>query len=192
MLKDGLEGLETSPERAIQSFYMISLKNHIKLAAIADTKANILLSVNAIIISLVLTNLISKIGEPNNKHLTIPIIIILISSLLCVVITIFITRPNVTEGKFTQDDIKNNKVNLAFFGNFHSMDYKAYEAAVNDMHSKNNYIYGALTKDLYFLGDVMSLKYKWLRIVYTIFLVGLIVSALAFGIAIKFFGPHLS
>ncbi|AEH01279.1 Pycsar system effector family protein [Lacinutrix sp. 5H-3-7-4] len=191
MLKDGLEGLETSPERAIQSFYMISLKNHIKLSAIADTKANILLSVNAIIISLVLTNLIAKLGEPNNKHLTIPVIIILMSSLLCVVISILITRPNVTKGKFTQEDIDNNKVNLAFFGNFHSMEYKEYEAAIKDMHNNNNYIYGALTKDLYFLGDVMSLKYKWLRIVYTIFLIGLIVSALAFGIAIKFFGPHL-
>src|SRR5690606_14431425 len=49
-----------SPERGIQTFYRVALRNHIKLSDIADTKANIMLSVNAIIISLVLSNLISK------------------------------------------------------------------------------------------------------------------------------------
>lgn len=190
-VKDKYKRKNTSPERARQSFYMITLKNHIKLSAIADTKANILLSVNAIIISLVLSNLIAKIGEVNNKHLTIPIIIILVSSLLCVVISILITRPNVTKGKFTAEDLNNNKVNLAFFGNFHSMDYKTYEAAVKSMHSNNSFIYGSLTKDLYYLGEVLNIKYKWLRIVYTIFLIGLVVSAIAFGVAVKYFGPHL-
>ncbi|WP_452222927.1 Pycsar system effector family protein [Lacinutrix chionoecetis] len=190
--KGKAESKNTSPERAIQSFYMISLKNHIKLSSIADNKANILLSVNAIIISLVLSNLISKIGDPNNQHLTIPIIIILVSSLACVVISILITRPNVTEGKFTKADLDNNEVNLAFFGNFHSMAYEEYETAVKDMHKNNDFIYGSLTKDLYFLGEVLNIKYKWLRIVYTIFLLGLVVSALAFAIAVKYFGPHLA
>jgi len=191
-IKGKAETKNTTPEKAIQSLYTISLKNHIKLSAIADNKANILLSVNAIIISLVLSNLVFKLSEPNNKHLTIPVIILLISSLLCVIFSILITRPNVTKGKFTQEDLKNNKVNLAFFGNFHGMEYKEYEAAVKEMQTNTKFLYGSLTKDLYFLGEVLNKKYKWLTIIYTIFLIGLVVSAIAFSIAIKYFGPHLS
>jgi len=52
-----------SPERAIQTLFRTALRNHIKLSDIADTKANILLSVNAIIISLALANLIPKLRK---------------------------------------------------------------------------------------------------------------------------------
>lgn len=184
------EDKNTSPQRAIHSFYMISLKNHIELSSIADNKANILLSVNTIMISLILSNLLSKIGEANNGHLTIPITILLLSCLICVIMCVIITRPDVTEGKFTNEDLKNNNVNLAFFGNFHNMEYGEYEAAVKSMLIDSHDIYGSLTKDLYFLGEVLDKKYRWLSIAYTIFLCGLVVSSIGFGIAIKYFGPN--
>ncbi|MGY8916450.1 MAG: phosphohydrolase, partial [Flavobacteriales bacterium] len=44
-----------SPDRGIQTLFRVTLKNHLTLSDIADTKANILLSVNAIIISLALS-----------------------------------------------------------------------------------------------------------------------------------------
>ena len=47
-----------SPDRGIQTLFRVTLKNHLTLSDIADTKANILLSVNAIIISVALSNLI--------------------------------------------------------------------------------------------------------------------------------------
>ena len=58
-----------SPERGIQTMYRVSMRNHLKLSDIADTKANILLSVNAIIISLVIANLIPKLDNPTNDYL---------------------------------------------------------------------------------------------------------------------------
>ncbi len=67
-----------SPDRGIQTLFRVTLKNHLTLSDIADTKANILLSVNAIIISVVLSNLIPKLDNPSNAYLIYPTLIFLI------------------------------------------------------------------------------------------------------------------
>ena len=174
-----------NPERAIQSVYRISLKNHIKLSDIADTKANILLSINAIIISIALSTLIPKLDNPSNHHLIIPTIIFLIFTVITISLSVLATRPNVTRGKFTKEDVANKKVNLLFFGNFHKMSLEEYEWAINEMLLDKDYIYSSMTKDLYYLGLVLHRKYSILRYTYTIFLIGIIVSLSAFAIAIQ-------
>ncbi|WP_431133780.1 Pycsar system effector family protein [Psychroserpens mesophilus] len=172
-----------SPERGVQTFYRVALRNHIKLSDIADTKANILLSVNAIIISVVLANLISKLDT--NPYLAWPTVIFTLFSVISMIMSIIATRPNVTSGEFTKEDVKNQKVNLSFFGNFHKMKLEEFEWAIQEMVNDKDYIYKALTKDLYFLGKVLERKYKLLRITYTVFMIGIIVSLIAFGIAVK-------
>ena len=172
---------DESPERGIQSFFRVALKNHIKLSDIADTKANILLSVNAIIISLVLSNLLSKLDS--NDFLIIPTAIFVLSSATTMILSVIATRPNVTRGEFTKEDVANKSVNLAFFGNFHKMKLAEFEWAIEELMKDRNYIYSSLTKDLYFLGKVLDRKYRILRTTYTIFVIGTIVSILAFGIS---------
>ncbi|RAJ15130.1 Pycsar system effector family protein [Olleya aquimaris] len=172
-----------SPERAIQSFYRTALRNHIKLSDIADTKANILLSVNAIIISVVLANLISKLDT--NPYLTWPTIIFTLFSVISMIMSIIATRPNVTSGQFTKEDVENKKVNLTFFGNFHKMELNEFEWAINEMLKDKDYVYSSLTKDLYFLGKVLERKYRLLRVTYTVFMIGIIASLIAFGVAVK-------
>lgn len=172
-----------SPERGIQTFYRVALRNHIKLSDIADTKANILLSVNAIIISLVLANLISKLD--NNAYLIYPTAIFTLSCIISMILSIIATRPNITSGEFTKEDVVSKNVNLTFFGNFHKMELKEYEWAVEELIKDKNYVYNSLTKDLYFLGKVLERKYRILRITYTTFMIGMIVSVLAFGYALR-------
>lgn len=172
-----------SPERAIQSFYRVALKNHIKLSDIADTKANILLSVNAIIISLVLANLISKLDT--NSYLIYPTAIFTLFCVVSMIMSIIATRPNVTSGQFTKEDVANKEVNLMFFGNFHKMELKEYEWAIDELLKDKEYVYSSMTKDLYFLGIVLERKYRILRITYTIFMTGIIISVLAFAWALK-------
>lgn len=180
-----LQYKDTSPDRGIQTFYRVALRNHIKLSDIADTKANILLSVNAIIISLVLSNLISKLDNPTNDYLIIPTVIFTISSVISMVLSVLATRPNVTRGEFTKEDVKQKRVNLTFFGNFHKMELEEYQWAINELLSDKDYIYSSLTKDLYFLGKVLDRKYRILRLTYTIFMTGMIISVLAFAISFK-------
>ena len=174
-----------NPERGIQTFFRVALKNHIKLSEIADTKANILLSVNAIIISLVLSNLISKLDSPSNNYLIIPTLIFTISSVVSMVLSVIATRPNITSGEFTKEDVEQKRVNLTFFGNFHKMELKEYQWAISELIKDKTYLYDSMTKDLYFLGKVLDRKYRILRITYNIFMTGMIISVIAFIVAFK-------
>lgn len=174
---------DESPERAIQSFYRTALRNHIKLSDIADTKANILLSVNAIIISIVLANLISKLDT--NPYLTYPTALFTLVGVVCMIMSVIATRPNITTGTFTKEDVANKDVNLTFFGNFHKMELKEFEWAISELVNDKDYIYSSMTKDLYFLGKVLDRKYRILRATYTVFMVGIIISVIAFAIALK-------
>lgn len=181
-----------SPDRGIQTLFRVTLKNHITLSDIADTKANILLSVNAIIISVVLSNLIPKLDNPSNTYLIYPTLIFLIFTVTSMVMAVIATRPNVGGGKFSKADVSNKKVNLLFFGNFHKMKLEDYELALQELVKDKDYIYSSLTKDLYYLGLVLHRKYKILRWTYSIFMVGIIVSVFAFAIAFKYLGKNQS
>ncbi len=176
------------PERGIETMFRVALRNHITLSDIADTKANILLSVNAIIISLILSNLLSKLDNPSNNYLIWPTVIFALFTVVSIVLSVLATRPNVTSGKFTKEDVANKKVNLLFFGNFHKMKLDEFEWAMQEMMQDRDYLYGSLTKDLYFLGLVLNRKYSLLRTTYTVFMLGIIISVIAFAIAFQFSG----
>ena len=176
------------PERGIETMFRVALRNHITLSDIADTKANILLSVNAIIISLVLSNLVSKLDNPSNDYLIWPTAIFAIFTVISIVLSVLATRPNVTSGKFSKEDVANKKVNLLFFGNFHKMKLDEFEWAMHEMMKDRDYLYGSLTKDLYFLGLVLNRKYNLLRVTYTVFMIGIVASVIAFAIAFQYSG----
>ncbi|MDT7830929.1 DUF5706 domain-containing protein [Flavobacteriaceae bacterium S356] len=173
------------PERGIETMFRVTLRNHITLSDIADTKANILLSVNAIIVSLALSNLLPKLDNPSNSYLIIPTIIFVLFTIISMVLSVLATRPNVTSGKFTKQDVENKKVNLLFFGNFHKMKLEEFEWAMNELMQDKDYLYGSMTKDLYFLGKVLNRKYSILRTTYTVFIIGIIISVIAFALSFK-------
>jgi predicted metal-dependent HD superfamily phosphohydrolase len=174
-----------TPERGIETMFRVTLRNHITLSDIADTKANILLSVNAIIISLALSSLLPKLDNPSNQHLIIPTIVFIAFTVASIVLSVIATRPNVTEGKFSRKDVEDKKVNLLFFGNFHKMSLPEFEWAMGELMKDKAYLYNSMTKDLYFLGLVLSRKYKILRLTYLVFMIGIIVSVIAFAVAFK-------
>ncbi|UII74608.1 DUF5706 domain-containing protein [Flagellimonas sp. HMM57] len=177
-----------SPDRGIQTLFRVTLKNHLTLSDIADTKANILLSVNAIIISVALSNLIPKLDNPSNTYLIYPTAIFISFSVISMVLAVLATRPNVTSGQFTKQDVQDKKVNLLFFGNFHKMSLNDYEWAIQELVKDKDYIYSSLTKDLYFLGLVLNRKYNILRWTYTIFIIGIVISVIAFGVSFHLYG----
>ncbi|CAM2962508.1 Pycsar system effector family protein [Flavobacterium frigoris] len=177
------EDKKVKPDRGVDTLFRITLSNHTRLSGIADSKANILLSVNAIIISIALSSLIPKLDNANNVHLIVPTFIMLMFSVVSIIFAILSTRPKVTTGTFTRQDIEDKKVNLLFFGNFYKMPLVEYEWAVNEMMKDNAYLYNSLIKDLYFLGIVLEKKYRLLRITYNIFMIGIIISVIAFVIA---------
>ena len=180
-----LSGLEKDKSglmsKGIQTMLRLTSENHLKLSDMADHKANILISVNAIIISVILGVLLRKLQE--EPYLTIPTVIFLISAVTTIIISILATRPKISEGTFTEEDIAQKKTNLLFFGNFHKATYEQYNAAMRQLMLDTDYLYGSLIKDIYFLGVVLGRKYRLIRIAYNIFMIGIIVSVFAFAIA---------
>jgi len=160
-----------APERGVETVYRVTLRNHVSLSSIADNKANTLISVNAIIISIVLSTLLPKFD--NNHHLIIPALTLLIFSILTIIFAIISTIPRTSHGSITRNDVENKKGNLLFFGNFHNMDIDEYEWSMDELLKDRDYLYKSLTRDLYYLGRVLKQKYTYLRISYFTFAVGL-------------------
>lgn len=171
--------------KGIQTMLRLTSENQMKLSDMADHKANILISVNAIIISVILGVLLRKLQvEP---YLTIPTIIFLLVAVVTIVISILATRPKLSSGTFSNQDIIDKKTNLLFFGNFHKASYQEYEVAMRQMMRDPDYLYGSLIKDIYHLAVVLGRKYRLIRLAYNIFMVGIIVSVIAFAVATFFF-----
>lgn len=181
--KENSEKKDQKSDRSVDTLFRVTLNNHTRLSDIADSKANILLSVNAIIISVCLSVLVPKLDAPKNTHLIIPTFFLLISSVLTIVFAILSTKPNVTKTSFTDQDIKDRKVNLLFFGNFHQMEFDHYLNSMHDLIKDRDYIYDSMVKDLYYLGKVLDRKYKLLSVTYQIFMAGIIISVLSFAYA---------
>lgn len=179
------KNIKEVPEKGIETAFRVALKNHMKLSDIADAKANILLSVNAIIISVALSTLIPKLDNPSNAHLIWPAISLIGFSVVAIIFSIFSTRPKVTQGTFTREDIKKRNVNLLFFGNFHNVSLEDFKHGMHEMMEDKDYLYDSLITDLYFLGKVLHKKYNLLRITYNVFLVGLLISIAVFAVMLN-------
>ncbi len=167
--------------RGVESMFRLTARNQISLSSIADNKSNILISVNAIILSVVVSLLVRKFSEL--PELIIPTLIFLTSCLLTIIFAILSTIPNISSGKFTKDDIKENKVNLLFFGNFYNMEYDEYKWAVEELMKNDEFLYSTMIKDQYSLGKVLAKKYRLLRKAYNIFMYGLVISVISFVLA---------
>jgi len=173
-----------TPTRGIETMFRITSKNHLTLSGMADNKANIMISVNAIILSVLVSVLFRKLEDSPN--LLIPGLILTFVCLTTIVFAILATRPNVSSGTFTEDDIHKKRTNLLFFGNFHNMKLDNYLWGMREMMKDSNYLYGSLIKDIYFLGIVLGKKYQMLRTSYTIFMFGFILAVISFIFAAIF------
>jgi hypothetical protein len=175
------QGLERkTPIRATQTFFRANYRNHINLSAIADNKANIMISVNTILISVLITFLSYKnIGE-TQPMILLPVIIFLVTGLASLTFAILSARPKVT---MLNKNVKNKTTiqrNIIFFGNFVHMPLEDFESAMDAMLRDGELLYGNMTRDLYYLGKVLEKKYRYLSISYNIFMVGFVATVAIF------------
>ena len=185
--KKDVKPAEKEPTRGIETMFRVTLTNHIRLSAIADNKANIMLSINAIIISITVSTLVPNFSD--NPRLILPTVVLLAICVITIIFATLSTRPKVTSGIFTEEDIKNKNTNLLFFGNFHGMKLEEFSWGMSEMMKDKGFLYGSMIKDLYFLGKVLAKKYRYLRICYNIFMYGIILAVIAFGLAMGMPSP---
>jgi predicted metal-dependent HD superfamily phosphohydrolase len=172
---------QSRTDRGIATMFRIMSENHVSLSQMADSKANIMISVNTIVLSILVSVLLGKLQY--YPQFILPTAILALVCLTAVIFAIRATRPTVTGGVFTEEDIRQKKANLLFFGNFFKMDLKEYEWGMKEMMNDSEYLYDSMIKDIYYLGKVLARKYHYLRISYNVFMYGLVVAVLSFAIA---------
>ena len=167
--------------RGVETMYRTTYRTHVNLSSIADNKANIMLSINAIIVSITLSTLVPRWSE--DPRFIVPTIILLAVCLIAIIFATLSTRPKITEGKFTREDIEKKKSNLLFFGNFYNMKLDDFQWGMKEMIKDSDFLYGSMTRDIYYLGIVLAKKYKYLSWCYGIFMYGLIITVIAFAVS---------
>jgi predicted metal-dependent HD superfamily phosphohydrolase len=173
--------IKERPERGAETMFRISSNNHSRLSQLADNKAHILITVNSIILSAVISLVLRKLT--NNEFLVIPSFILLLVSVTTMVFAILATRPTIPRGVFSPEEVAEKKVNLLFFGNFFKMSLEAYRDAMQEVMRDRDLLFDNLIRDVYSQGVVLGRKYELLRIAYNVFMYGLIVAVIAFIIA---------
>lgn len=174
-------GKNISKTKLAQTHFKTALRNHIDLSAIADNKANIMLSVNALIITVAMPFIAREVE--NNIKLLIPAIVLLTVCVTSMIYATLATRPIKMKGYVTDEEIANGKSNLFFFGNFYMMDYNTYEKGIQHIVSDEKFLDSSITRDLFFLGKSIGNKFVNLRKCYTIFMYGMVIAVVAFIIA---------
>lgn len=180
------QDIDESPVRAIQTFFRANYRNHINLSSIADNKANIMISVNSILISVLISILSYRNYAETNPQIVLPIIIFLVTGLASLIFAVLSARPKITNLNHPGMPPEEQRKNLVFFGNFVKLDLEEYEAAMDAMFRDSELMYGNLTRDLYHLGKVLEKKYQYLTVSYNIFMIGFIATVTTFLVTLFF------
>jgi predicted metal-dependent HD superfamily phosphohydrolase len=170
-----------TPDRGIETMFRLTSKNHFTLSSIADNKASTLISISALIISIIVSVLVRRLQE--DPHLIFPTVAILITLMGTIVYAVLSTRPKVTSFTISREDVTKRKGNLLFFGNFINMPVEDYEWGMKELMEDREYLYNNLIRDIYYLGVVLGKKYRYLRYAYNIFMYGLIISVIMYIVA---------
>ncbi|MCP9291187.1 MULTISPECIES: Pycsar system effector family protein [Gracilimonas] len=167
-----------SRKRGVSDMFRTSYRTHIELSAIADNKSNIMISINGIIISIILASISPKIDS--NPWLLIPTSILLVTCMVALVYSVLAARPRVSKEEVSLEDVRSNRSNILFFGNFNKLNREDYVTGMEELMTDSERLYDTMARDLYGLGSVLSEKYRLIRIAYNVFMVGLVLSVSSF------------
>ncbi|MRI01295.1 hypothetical protein GH721_12205 [Kriegella sp. EG-1] len=181
-LKKKLAKIEPRSERGAETLFRLVSKNHYTLNAMIDRKSNILISINALILSIILGGVLSQLDK--DPHLIFPAVMMLFTNLISITFAVLATRPEIKHGNSNSD-------NLLYFGNFEEMKEKEYTNQLTDLIYKGDDLYKSIATDTFYLGKSITRKHKLLRKSFDVFLIGIILSVLAFIACHVFFGGML-
>lgn len=175
--------------RGIETLYRSVYDYHINLTSIADNKANMMISINTIIMSIVITLFgtgftFSTQSEFNSVRFVFPMAFLLLTSLLTVVFAILSARPNVTNKE--KYELSKKDSSILFFGNFAQLQLKEFVDRIEELKKEKNELYNSMSVDIYYLGSVLVKKYRYLSWSYNIFMFGMVLCAVGFVVIMLF------
>ena len=164
--------------RGIETMFRVTFQNHIELTGLADNKANTLININGIIISLVIALVSPRIAS--NSWMMIPALILNIGCMVSLGYAIFASRPRLITTLIDKEMVIRNDAEILFFGNFVNMSAEEFQDTMNELLGNRNLLYDNMTRNLYFMGKVLERKYRLLKYSYTVFFMTLAMAVVFF------------
>jgi len=169
----------------VLNIYRTTMRNNIELTHIADNKANVLLSLSALMLTFLLPFLIPNMDVIKHFYLWIPLLILVATCLITIYITTLVLKP----GKFYQnlEDLeKGRSVSPFFFGNFYKMTSKECRNYMDAEIAEGRSVRRHLAADFFYVGSRLGKKMELMRVAFNIFMIGfftaIILSAVLFVI----------
>jgi hypothetical protein len=157
---------------AVQAIRTASQAHH-HLSAMADRKASMLMGASFVVFT-ILVSQAARTGE-----LTWSMMLLGLSAFLSAVMAAVAVMPAISAGPHLH-----GQRNLMFFGGFDDMSEDEYIDAVMTKLSDQRGFLEMIARDVYQNGQVLARKkYRLLRLAYSIFIVGLCASGVAFAIS---------
>ncbi|QIK95303.1 hypothetical protein G7076_01315 [Sphingomonas sp. HDW15A] len=158
---------------AIQAIRTAS-QAHYHLSAMADRKASLLLGASFVVLTISVSQATQRGGE-----LPPAMLLLGITAFLSALIAAIAVMPAIHSGP-----AQHGERNLMFFGGFADMSEREYVDEMLDRLADQPRFLEMVARDVYQNGQVLAhKKYRLLRIAYSIFIVGLIASVLAFAVS---------
>jgi hypothetical protein len=169
-------------ERGRETLFRSTYQNQSSLIQMADNKANIIISINTMIISSIIAitgygAVAGKIDTYDSKVL-IPIVLIILSSLVSVIFAIQAARPKLIKAKNIGGTMQ--KSSLLFFGVIAQHTQQSYLDEMKKLLDSGSELYEHMTIDLYNQGLILKRKYNLLVYAYQVFMFGFILSVVVF------------
>ncbi len=177
------ENHDNPPKRAFSNHAIHLVRTmtqvNLTLSQMADQKANILMGATFLVFTL-------SVGQARSGQLSAALVVLALSAFLSALCAVFAVLPSVNGAKPPKPGARLNKL---FFGVFTQMDEAEWTEAVLDDLQADETVFRAMLHDAYQNGQVLQhKKYKYLALAYRIFIAGLTVTLITFGIEL-FHGP---
>jgi hypothetical protein len=163
--------------RGVETMYRVTYHNHIALSQLADNKANMLISINGIVISVVIA-IVTRLGEVTWSLL--PVVVLIGGALVSLGFAVIAARPRLGGSPVTLEQVRSGTGNLLFFGQFTTMPLDDFQESLETLAKDPKLLYRSLGRQLYHMGESLDRKYRRLQAAYMSFFAGVAAGTVVF------------
>ncbi len=172
------KGKNKGAARSIETLYRNAIRANLELTALADNKASIMISVNGFILTVIVTA--GSFLIQSTPKLIYPFASVLLTCLASMSFAVMAVRPRVQKEPDTLEDIEQDRSSVLYFHNMARLSPDQFLQQVKRVISDLDTTQTHIIRHIHGLGAGLESKFRWLRLAYTAFMIGLIISSALF------------